>query len=134
MDFTIAKGFLDLAKGLLGFKAALSAEDQQKKERISHFLIKVSECLESIATGLKQGTGVAARCGELNEYMDSLMQVLEGVVDHEVLEKYSQLLSQAAIVRGLVAELGHGEESATGIEIIEESAGRFRGLANVLIA
>lgn len=134
MEFTIAKGFLDLAKGLLGFKAALSAENQQKKERISQFLAKISECLESIATGLKQGTSVTAKCGELSEYMDSLMQVLQGVVDHEVLEKYSKLLSQAAIARGLAAELKEGEASTAGIKIIEEAAGRFRGLANVLIA
>ncbi len=134
MEFMIAKGFLDLAKGLLGFKAALSAEKRQKRERISQFLTKISECLNSIAAALKQGTSVTARCGELNEYMDALMQVLQGVVDDEVLEKYSELLSKAAIAEGLVAELEGGKEATAGIEIIEEAAGRFRGLANVLIA
>ncbi len=134
MEFTIAKGFLELAKGLLGFKAALGAEKRQKRERISQFLTKISECLNSIAAALKQGTSVTARCEELNEYMDALMQVLQGVVDDEVLEKYSNLLSQAAIARGLVAELEGGKEATAGIEIIEKAAGRFRGLANVLIA
>lgn len=134
MDFAIAIKFLELVKGLFGFQAALNAEERQKRERISLFLTKISECLNAIAAALKQGSSVAARSGELNEYMDALMAVLQGVVDDDVLEKYSELLSHAAIARGLAADPEGGEEAAAGIEIIEEAAGRFRGLANILIA
>lgn len=132
MDISTAKGFLDLAKGIFDPVKEFHAWRRERKNRVADLLDKISACLNGIAAGVESGTPIDNLCGELNAYMDSLMELLDGVVTKEVLQKYSQILNAATIQRKLIAELADASKRENAKKVIREAAGSFLGLANVL--
>ena len=134
MELQTAKAFLDLAKGLVEPLREYVAWRNDRKTRVASFCEKIAECLANIAESAETRKPIEDYCGELNTYMDALMELLEGVITAETLAKFSMILNQATIQRTLIEELTASQERERGISVIREAAGSFRGLANRLRA
>jgi hypothetical protein len=133
MEIATAKGFLDLINGLFGPVKEFRDWRTNKRKRVSDFLLKISQCLSTMATNAETRTQLDDVCGELNAYMDALMAALDGIVDTVILERYSAVLNAATIQRKLVLELNDPTQRNEAIRVVREAAGQFRGLANVLL-
>jgi hypothetical protein len=132
MELQTANGFLDLAKGLVEPLREFAAWRKDRKTRVASFCEKIAECLTNIAESAETQKPIEAHCGELNSYMDALMELLEGIIPKERLAKFSMILNQASIQRTLIGELTASQERVIGMRLIREAAGSFRGLANIL--
>ncbi|MES2669468.1 MAG: hypothetical protein V4673_03490 [Pseudomonadota bacterium] len=132
MALETAQGLLSLATSLLDPIKSYGQWKRDRKDRVADFCEKISDCLAAVVEGAVGDGRISARCGELSVYMDQLMQALEGVVDTARVRDFSAILNNATINRTLVMELSDPLQRAEAIAVIEDAAGRFRGLSNVL--
>jgi hypothetical protein len=132
MDLTIIGAFLDLAKKLYEPLRQYAKYRDGNQERIAAFCEKISECLGSMATAATEKKSVAAYTGELSTYMDSLMDLLEGLIPVSRLKEFNEKLNRATIQGRLVSELTDEASLTKAVNEIMEASGAFRGLSALL--
>jgi|GEM_PF-3668410 len=129
-----AAAFLALSSGLFGLAKQVGGWRKDKREDASGFLLNISQCLSGIAANAEANTQIDDAFGELSAYMDGLMAVLKGVVDDSTLAKYSAVLNADTIQKKLILEVNDPDQRNEAIRLVREAAGKFRGLANHLLA
>ena len=133
MEIVVATKLLDFASNLFDLGGKLKEAKREKKERISKFLLNISETLSDLVVKAENGEDFSDNCGELSTYMDPLIDIVSDYLSQDKVDEFSQALSQALIFRTLTDEVtGHpGKEQA--LMQIKEAAGKFKGLSNVLL-
>lgn len=132
MELATVTAFLELAKKLFEPLREYAKWRGESQERIALFCDRIAECLELMADSANEGKPLEALSGELDTYMDSLMDLLTGLVPHWRLAEFSQKLNKATIQGILLKELRDADSRDNAIAIIREASGSFRGLGTVL--
>jgi hypothetical protein len=134
--FDIFKTILDVAKSLLGLSDQLRSADRQRREAMSGLFSSISDCLVDVSTEIRAGRIPHGRCAEIEQYA----QDLPGKIRNEVpdrADELGQLLQSAYHVEIVAMNLHQLEQDADKepyLAQIEEAAGKFRALANLIKA
>jgi exonuclease VII small subunit len=134
---------LNFAKSLLGLKADLDKTALERRQRVGSYLDKVTDCLEQIIKKFREGTESYSQCSELDEYLNSLVEIVGKEVGEDKLKRYEKRLASAAYVRGQassaflqessLSSVGGGTKSQEAeLRVLEDAVGRFKALANSL--
>ncbi|WP_088241069.1 hypothetical protein [Calothrix rhizosoleniae] len=130
--YDIAKNLLEFAQNLLNLGDSIAKKELEKRLRIADYLDKIAKCIDDIVALFERGEKPYGGCGELDEYLRSIFDTLQGVFSEDDIERYERVLTGGALARGalfIVKDAG-SKEIAQGT--LEDAAGRFRALANRL--
>ncbi|MEA5505790.1 hypothetical protein VB735_22290 [Halotia wernerae UHCC 0503] len=108
--YEIAKYFLEFAKELVGLGSSLQKAELEKRLRLAQLIESISTCLESIADSFREGKEPHKSCGELDEYVRLLPEVLDGVVSEETSTHFLYLLSRRRAHARAVMFIMHDQE------------------------
>ncbi len=128
----VAKNLLGLAKALFGLKSELQKAALDRRIRIADYLDKIGNCLAEAASGFRGGQVPFETCGRLAEYMRSLMEVVGDTIDPARVAHFAEVLDDAALTRGILANSAEEAEREQGLEKLESAAGEFKALADSL--
>lgn len=134
---------LDLAKSLLGLKADFDKSALERRQRVGSYLDKVTDCLDQIIKKFREGTEPYNQCSELDEYLNSLVEIVGKEVGEDKLRRYEEILASAAYARGQASSAflqdsslssagGDNKSQEAELRVLEDAVGRFKALANSL--
>jgi hypothetical protein len=132
MDLATVGAFLELGKKLFEPLRQYAKWKAEGQANIALFCERIADCLASMADSASQGKPLETLGGELATYMDSLMDLLVGLVPHWRLTEFSEKLNNATIQGRMLKELQDTEGRSDAIAIIRDASGSFRGLSTVL--
>lgn len=132
MELATVNALLELGKKLFEPLRQYAKRKSEDQEKIALFCDRIAECLALMADAASEGKPLETLSGELDTYMDSLMDLLTGLVPHWRLKEFSEKLNKATIQGTLLKELRGAEGRVKAIGIIREASGSFRGLSTVL--
>jgi TRAP-type mannitol/chloroaromatic compound transport system substrate-binding protein len=104
---------------LFEFSDRLKQAEDEKRQRIESYLLKIEDCLRSSAEQLKNGEAPHSRWAELRVYAEELPKTIIDEVGEEKAKELSLLLEKTAI---------NMPTDNSYVQSIETAAGRFRGL------
>jgi hypothetical protein len=130
--YEIAKYFLEFAKELVGLGSSLQKAALEKRLRLAQLIESISTCLENIAGSFREGKEPHKSCGELDEYVRLLPEVLDGVVSEETSTHFLDLLSQRAHARAVMVIIHDQEPLKREIALMDKAAGQLKAFANTL--
>ncbi len=130
--YDIAKHLLEFAQNLLNLGDSIAKKELEKRLRLADYLDKVATCIDDIVASFKRDDKPYSECGQLNEYLHSIFDILQGTLSEEDAIRYEQFLTGAALARGSLSIVEDAGSKEVAQSTLEDSAGRFRALANRL--
>jgi len=131
--FSIVNNILNVAKSLSGFRDRLKEEDQAQRERISRLFDAIGDCLIAVCSEIRAGTVPYGRCSELVTYDHELPDLISGKVGEEKANELGSTLYSAYNVEGMAIDLSEQQDKEPYLQKIDEAAGKFKALANLLL-
>ncbi len=133
MELTIATQLLSFARNLFDLGGKLKEAKTQKREKISQFLMKISEALNEMVEKAESGDDISGACGEINTYMNFLMDALADHLPLDQINEFKSALGAAELLRGLPHEIVTHDDRDKILSDVREASGKFKALSNVLL-
>ena len=130
--YEIAKYFIEFAKELVGLGTTLQKADLERRIRLAQHIENISKCLEDIAQSFRDNHQPYKSCGELDEYVYSLPDVCEGMVDDSAIRRLVDLLSHRAHGRAVTFIGTDDVQKKEESNLMDQAAGQMRAFASTL--
>jgi hypothetical protein len=128
----LAKNILDVVKSLLGLSDQLKAAERQRREGMAMLFESIGSCLAATSAEIRAGGIPHGRCGELISYAETLPGVIDREVGRARAEQLGRTLHSAYGVERLALAIGEIPDREPYVAQLEEAAGKFLALANVV--
>lgn len=123
---------LEVAKELLGLGEHLKKAKKERREEVALFFEKVSTCLRDVMTSLMAETVPHGKCAEMETYARDLPGKVSDQLGKQKAEELGAKLWSAYAVEGLVAELHDRPSRDAELAKLDEAAGVFDALSNLV--
>lgn len=128
---------LNVAKSLLGLSDQLRTADRQRRGDMAQLFESISDCLVAVATEIRAGGVPHGRCAELAQYAQELPRRVEAELGQQKAQELGETLFSAYNVESVamgLQEVADEQQKDPYLAKIEEAAGKFRALANLVRA
>lgn len=134
MGMFIIDTIVNVTKTLLGFKKTMIEEDERTRQKISDYLLGISDCLTAVYQDLVNDKVPHGRCTEMKEYARLLPETLGKAIGNVKAKELSEMLADAHEVERLAMEFDRDLEAKNELIKIDEAAGTLRALATSINA
>ena len=129
MGMFIIDTIVNVSKVLLGFKKNLIEEDERTRQKISDYLLGISDCLAAVYQDLVNDKIPYGRCTEMKDYARLLPETLGKAIGNTKAIDLSEMLADAHEVERLAMEFERNPDTKNELIKIDEAAGTLRALA-----
>jgi hypothetical protein len=119
--------WLEIIKFIIEIVKGDALNSAQEKEKLSEFLLQISDLLQETALSIESGVYPHGSCAALSSCSNSIMDILKDKIEAEKGEKLAKTLDEACIVE---REWAFRDDSIT-IKKLLEASGEFRAAAMI---
>lgn len=131
---SIVSNILEVAKSLIGLSDQLKAADRQRRVDMADLFQKISSCLASVSSEIRNGNVPHGRCGELITYSEALPGLVKDELGQPKAAELGDTLRSSYNVERLAMEISDSPQKEECLKQIEEASGKFQALANMVRA
>ena len=130
----VAKGILEVVKGLFGISDQLRASNRQRREDMAKLFDSISDCLAATSAEIRAGRVPHRRGGELITYAEALPAAIGKETGEAKAKELGNRLHSAYGVEQLAIELSSVPDKEPHLAVLEEASGKFKALGNLVRA
>lgn len=125
---------LGVARELFGLRDLLSKTRADRRAKVVAFFESVSRCVADVSTSIKNDQVPHGKCAEMEIYAQELPALVEDEVGKDRARALGEKLRAAYEVERLLGELPGGPVRDQELAKLDQAAGVFQALANVVRA